>query len=74
MFFTDTSTKSVAIGTSTSSPRKCNNAIVQVRTVGKMYEMYTLYPPVAFPVIQQTKMEEPHTAVSTLLRFISVAY
>ena len=48
--------------------------IVQVRTVGKMYEMYTLYPSVAFPVIQQTKMEEPQTPVSALLRLISVAY
>ena len=47
----------VAIGTSTSSPRKCKNAIVQVRAVGKMYGMYTLYPPVASPVVQQTVLQ-----------------
>ena len=66
--YTHSLTKCVVIGTFTSSPRKCNNAIVQVRAVGKMYGMYTLYPPVASPVIRQTKIEEPHTPVSALLR------
>ena len=35
---------------------------------------YLWQPVIASPVIQQTKMEEPQTAVSTLLGLISVVY
>ena len=35
---------------------------------------YLWQPVIASPVIQQTKMEEPQTAVSALLGLISVAY
>ena len=35
---------------------------------------YLWQPVIASPVIQQTKMEEPQTAVSALLGLVSVAY
>ena len=35
---------------------------------------YLWQPVIASPVIQQTKMEEPQTAVTALLGLVSVAY